>query len=251
MTKFTIDDVLENIKTEFTNTKGKTSLEISDRTITETLTPLLSLVGEEIELTQFIKDYAKPIIDAANRNYIKGVSDKIKDLKKPKKNSSLDTEDVLHNNAIQALEEEQNNGIKAISESFNTEEFINKIIEAQQNAINKAIEPLQTKIISLEQEKFEELRLAQINDKKEALKLSKNWQVDFDNSVELACALLPKSASAEDIYKRAYEHFNKTLAARGETYKPVESSGGASTTDFSDIIAYNEKQKKKNEEMNV
>lgn len=215
MAKFTIEQVLESIKASFTNDEGKSSLQISDRTITETLNPFLSLVGEEMELSEFIEKYGKSAIDSANRNLIKMNADFTKSYKPTTPPDSKPKE-------------------------FDMEKFFEKFAETQkqqQDAFSAALKPLQEKIGVLEQEKSDKLRSDAIAVKKAELKLSKPWEVDFDNSVELMTIKLGKDATADAIYEKAFEHFNQTLSRRGETYKPLEGSDGDSKPDFSGVKA--------------
>ena len=215
MAKFTIEQVLENIKASFTNDEGKSSLQISDRTITETLNPFLSLVGEEMELSEFVEKYGKSAIDSANRNLIKMNADFTKSYKPTTPPDSKPKE-------------------------FDMDKFFEKFAETQkqqQDAFSAALKPLQEKIGVLEQEKNNKLRSDAIAVKKAELKLSKSWEVDFDNSVELMTIKLGKEATADAIYEKAFEHFNQTLSRRGETYKPLEGSDGDSKPDFSGVKA--------------
>jgi hypothetical protein len=215
MPKFTIEQVLENIKASFTNDEGKSSLQISDRTITETLNPFLSLVGEEMELSEFVEKYGKSAIDSANRNLIKMNADFTKSYKPTTPPDSKPKE-------------------------FDMDKFFEKFAETQkqqQDAFSAALKPLQEKIGVLEQEKNNKLRSDAIAVKKAELKLSKSWEVDFDNSVELMTIKLGKEATADAIYEKAFEHFNQTLSRRGETYKPLEGSDGDSKPDFSGVKA--------------
>lgn len=216
MAKFTIEQVLENIKASFTNDEGKSSLQISDRTITETLNPFLSLVGEEMELSEFIEKYGKSAIDSANRNLIKMNTDFTKNYKPTTPPATPP------------------------SGGFDMDKFFEKFAETQkqqQDAFSAALKPLQEKIGVLEQEKSDKLRSDAIAVKKAELKLSKPWEVDFDNSVELMTIKLGKEATADAIYEKAFEHFNQTLSRRGETYKPLEGSDGESKPDFSGVKA--------------
>lgn len=215
MAKFTIEQVLESIKASFTNDEGKSSLQISDRTITETLNPFLSLVGEEMELSEFVEKYGKSAIDSANRNLIKMNADFTKSYKPTTPPDSK-------------------------SKEFDMDKFFEKFAETQkqqQDAFSAALKPLQEKIGVLEQEKSDKLRSDAIAMKKAELKLSKPWEVDFDNSVELMTIKLGKDATADAIYEKAFEHFNQTLSRRGETYKPLEGSDGDSKPDFSGVKA--------------
>lgn len=223
MAKFTIEQVLENIKASFTNDEGKSSLQISDRTITETLSPFLSLVGEEMELSEFIEKYGKSAIDSANRNLIKMNSDFAKNYK-PTPPSPTPP-----------------------AGGFDMDKFFEKFAETQkqqQEAFNAALKPLQEKIGILEQEKSDKARMEAIAAKKAELKLSKSWGVDFDNSVEFMKLKLGENATADQIYEEAFKHFNQTLSNRGETYKPIEGGGGDPKPDFSGVKAILEAKKK-------
>lgn len=223
MAKFTIEQVLENIKASFTNEEGKSSLQISDRTITETLNPFLSLVGDEMELTEFVDKYGKSAIDSANRNLIKMNTDFTKNYKPTTPPATPP------------------------SGGFDMDKFFEKFSETQkqqQEAFNAALKPLQEKIGILEQEKSDKARMEAIAVKKAELKLSKSWGVDFDNSVEFMKLKLGESATADQIYDEAFKHFNQTLSNRGETYKPMEGGNGDSKPDFSNIKAILEAKKK-------
>ena len=223
MAKFTIEQVLENIKASFTNKEGNSALQISDRTITETLNPFLSLVGEEMELSEFIEKYGKSAIDSANRNLIKMNADFAKNYKPTTPPATPP------------------------SGGFDMDEFFEKFSETQkqqQEAFNAALKPLQEKIGILEQEKSDKARMEAIAMKKAELKLSKSWGVDFDNSVEFMKLKLGESATADQIYDEAFKHFNQTLSNRGETYKPMEGGNGDSKPDFSNIKAILEANKK-------
>lgn len=74
MPKFTLEQLTENISKKFTNAEGKTSLQLSERTVKETLSSLLPFAGEEVELDAFTETVF-PIVDSANRNYIKDTTD--------------------------------------------------------------------------------------------------------------------------------------------------------------------------------
>ena len=223
MAKFTIEQVLENIKAAFKNAEGKTSLQISDRTITETLDSFLSLVGDEMELSEFVEKYGKPAIDSANRNLIKMNTDFIKDYKPTTPPSTPPTG------------------------GFDMDKFFEKFAETQrqqQEAFNAALKPLQDKIGVLEQEKSHKARMDAIATKKAELKLNKSWGVDFDNSVEFITLKLGDDATADQIYDEAFKHFNQTLSNRGETYKPMEGGAGENKPDFSGVKAILEASKK-------
>jgi hypothetical protein len=221
MAKFTIDEVLESIKAQFTNAEGKTSLQISDRTITETLNPFLALVGEEMEVSEFVEKYGKGAVDSANRNLIKLNSDFAKNYK-PTPNDPPKKQ-----------------------EPFDMEAFFAKFAETQQKSITDAMAPLRAELDTLKQEKNAKIRTEQVLVKKDALKLTRSWSVDFDNSIEYAELVLGKDATADQIYEKAYEHFNKTLTSRGETYKPQESGVGSGTKTFDAIKAKLEAEKNK------
>lgn len=220
MAKFTIEELLENIKASFTNAEGKSSLQISDRTIKETLEPFLSLVGDEVEMSDFIEKYAKNSIDSANRNLIKMNADFAKNYKPTTSPETKPTE-------------------------FDLEGFFTRFAETQKTSIESALAPLRDKISSLESDKRELIKNESIASKKSELKLSKSWSVDFDNSVEIAKLRLGKDASADDIYNEAYKHFNQTLSSRGETYKPTDGNSSDQKPDFSDIKQMLESRKEK------
>jgi len=68
----TKEQVLENIKAKMVKNQA-----ISDRTILESVEPLLSFATEETTLEDFVSK-VYPALDSANRNHIKDVSDGIK-----------------------------------------------------------------------------------------------------------------------------------------------------------------------------
>lgn len=214
MAKFTIQQVLEGIKQKFTNAEGKSSLQLSDRTITETLEPFFGLVGEELEVDEFIDKYGYKAIDSSNRNLIKMNSDFVKNYK-PTKHVDHDDHDHDDNDDLNPITMDK---IKvAISEAIKPFQEKIEIYESEKNTKNRRDE-----IVSLRDQNF---------------KLSKAWCVDFDNSIEFAEMLLGKDASAKDVYDKAVEKFNKTLSERNETYKPVEGGGGDEKPNFDAIIA--------------
>lgn len=211
MAKFTIEQVLEKIKTKFTNAEGKTSLQVSDRTVKETLEPFMSLVADDVELDSFIDQYAFKAIDSANRNYGKFTADWFKehpDTKVPPKQE----------------------------EKLDVAEILKQLQESQKNQLEELIKPFQAQIAQLNDEKLLAQRADAIKAKKAELKLTKNWDVDFDNSVTIATLKLGKDATADQIFEEAKKHFNDTLSARGEVYKPQEGDGGGSDKlDFSGV----------------
>lgn len=129
---------------------------------------------------------------------------------------------------------------------FDMDAFFEKFAKNQKESIEAALKPLNDKIAILESEKNLSNRKALLDVKKGELKLTKSWSVDFDNSVEYASLLLGDSATADQVYEKAYEHFNKTLTSRGETYKPLSGSDGKDTPDFSAVKALLDKEKENN-----
>lgn len=231
MAKFKKEEALAACKAKFTNSEGKSSLKLSDRTLTETLEALYDLVGDEMELNVFVDKHFFPGIDSANRNYIKGQSDDAK----------------AHEQALEEMRKKYEDGKGG---GFDMEEFKKVLLETNQNAINEAINPLKEEIAGFRKKETLSSRTSSINLKRDALKLSSSQLVDFDNSVELACAVLGEEATADEVYNKAYEHFIETLGKRGEKYEPKEGSGGHSTEDFSEIKGILDKRKKQQDEMN-
>lgn len=233
MAKFTIEQVLENIKAKLGNEfNEKNPLLVTDRTMTENLTPFLSLVGDDMELDAFVDTYCLPGVRSAQGNMMKNRSD---DWKKFNDENQQKTPPVTPPTPP-ALKNGQ----------LDVDALVQRLAETQTAAMNKAIEPLQARLAEFESERAHKSLMETVNQKRDALKLSRNWQVDFDNSVELAIATLPKEATADQVYDTAYEHFNKTLTSRGETYKPQEGTGGGTTTSFDGLKAQLEKRKKQN-----
>ena len=70
MAKFTEEEALEALNGKFKTPEGKTSLQLSERSVKETLTTLIPLAGDEMELAAFIDNIAFGAVDTMNRNFI-------------------------------------------------------------------------------------------------------------------------------------------------------------------------------------
>jgi hypothetical protein len=103
--------------------------------------------------------------------------------------------------------------------------------------------PVISEIQSIKQEKSLSARNTAIDQKVAALKLSKEWAVDFGNAREIAVLKLGENATADDIYNEAYRRFGETLSAKGQTYKPADSSGSSDGKDKTQTLEYLEKFK--------
>lgn len=209
MAKFTKEEARENLMGKFSSGEGKTSLKLSERTISETLDTLMPLAGEEMELTAFIDDIAFKAISSMNGNFIHETSEFAKNYKP---------------------EPPKPNGM--------TEEQVKALIEQETKTYKDQISTLTS-------ERDKAVRSAAIAAKKDELKLSKAWVVDFDNAVRIAELELTPEASADDVFNKAKDIFNATLAARGEEYKPQPSQHEPPASDFNSLA---ERRKKAKEE---
>lgn len=225
MAKFTVEEAVEALKGRFKNSEGKTSLQISDRTLQETLARKVAKAGDETELADFIGDIYEDY-EVFNRNHIKDVADGIK---------------AKTSNQPPAPAPKPN-------ETPDFSEMFQKMIDAQKTAFEDALKPLREKMESFENDRNAASKADAIASKKAEMKLSAGWSVDFDNCVEIATLKLGEKASADNIFEKAKELFNATLAKRGEVYKPLEAASGDGKSDFSGIIeklkAEKDRQKK-------
>lgn len=132
--KFTKEQVLENIKAKLAN-----SQKLTDRTILETVEPLLSFASEETELTDFV-DRVYPAVDSANRNLIKEQSDFVKNYK-PETPAPAQSTTPAPASAPQAFD------MNALAE------LIAQNSKTQLETFQQTISELQTKIQSFETQK--------------------------------------------------------------------------------------------------
>lgn len=228
MAKFTIDQVLENIRAKFTNPDGKTSLKVSDRTVTETLTPFLSLVGDDMELTEFIEKYGQPVIDSANRNYIKDTTDFVKNYKPAPKEPPVPP--VKPDTPAQPTPP---------ATPFNMDEFIKKFSETQKANMDAVIQPLQAEIMQLKQDRSDKARNEALSAKIRDMKLDKSHQVEFDRSLKIVRGNFGADATADDLYEAALKDYNECMTAKGEQqFVPLDSSntGGGLSSEYKSLV---------------
>ncbi|MFA5444977.1 MAG: hypothetical protein WC262_08435 [Bacteroidales bacterium] len=210
--KFTKEQALESIKAKFVGKSGNTSQKVSDITISDTIESLLKIEGvvtDETELDGFVEKIL-PSIKALNNNIIKEQSDFVKNYKPeppaaPKTETKVKDEDPKPETGKTDQE-----ALKAIFQ---------EIFDARLN-------PVMQELNSMKKEREKQLRGEQLSTLTESLKLTKDWKADFDIAMELATLKLGEDASADDVFTEAKSRFNKTLSAKGQTYAPVDGSGG-------------------------
>lgn len=219
MAKFTEEEALEALNGKFKTSEGKTSLQLSERSVKETLTTLIPLAGDEMELAAFIDNIAFGAVDTMNRNFIHDSAEFAKNYKPT-------TPPVP----------EPTGGM--------TEEAVKAAVAT---AVAEAIKPFQSQVDQMNQTKILETRKSEVEAKKSELKLSKAWGIDFDNAVVIAEYQLGNTATSQQVFDKAKELFNDTLSKRGETYKPQEGSGDPGKPDFSAAAARRRAEKERRE----
>lgn len=215
MAKFTEEEAIEALNGKFKTPEGKTSLQLSERSVKETLTTLIPLAGDEMELAAFIDNIAFSAVDTMNRNFIHDSAEFAKNYKPATPPAPGMTEEA----------------VKA----------------AVATAVAEAIKPFQSQVDQMNQTKILETRKSEVEAKKAELKLSKAWGIDFDNAVVIAEYQLGNTATSQQIFDKAKELFNETLSKRGETYKPQEGSGDPGKPDFSAAAARRKAEKERRE----
>lgn len=223
MAKFTVEEAVEALKGRFINEDGKTSLQISDRTLQETLARKVAKTGDETELTAFIDDIYEDYA-VFNRNHIKDVADGIK----------AKTE--------QLPPPPKEDGKPDYTAAFKS------LMEEQRKMFEDTLKPLREKIDVFEQHQSEAGKAADIAAKKAEMKLTPAWSVDFDNCVQIASLTLGSKATSTEIFEKAKTLFNETLTKRGEVYKPLEGTGGTGHADFSELKKKLEAEKQAREQ---
>ena len=219
MAKFTEEEALEALNGKFKTPEGKTSLQLSERSVKETLTTLIPLAGDEMELAAFIDNIAFGAVDTMNRNFIHDSAEFAKNYK-----------------PTPPPVPEPTGGM--------TEEAVKAAVAT---AVAEAIKPFQSQVDQMNQTKILETRKSEVEAKKSELKLSKAWGIDFDNAVVIAEYQLGNTATSQQIFDKAKELFNDTLSKRGETYKPQEGSGDPGKPDFSAAAARRKAEKERRE----
>lgn len=220
MAKFTEEEAIEALNGKFKTSEGKTSLQLSERSVKETLTALIPLAGDEMELAAFIDNIAFGAVDTMNRNFIHDSAEFAKNYKP--------TPPVPPPAPTGGMTEE---AVKA----------------AVATAVAEAIKPFQSQVDQINQTKTLETRKSEVEAKKAELKLSKAWGIDFDNAVVIAEYQLGNTATSQQIFDKAKELFNETLSKRGETYKPQEGSRDPGKPDFSAAAARRKAEKERRE----
>ena len=218
--KFTKEEAVSKIKAKFVGKNGNTSQMISDRSITEQVDTLLNVgvVNDELELSDFVDKMAFPLCEVANNNLKKDNAEFVKNYKpEPPK-------------PVEPPQPPQ---------PTPPEDGQAKFMEMMKNFMAPVISEIQ----SIKQEKSLSARNPAIDQKVAALKLSKEWAVDFGNAREIAVLTLGENATADDIYNEAYRRFGETLSAKGQTYKPADSSGSSDGKDKTQTLGYLEKFK--------
>lgn len=221
MAKFTEEEALESLNGKFKTSEGKTSLQLSERSVKETLTTLIPLAGDEMELAAFIDNIAFGAVDTMNRNFIHDSAEFAKNYKP---------------NTTTPQAPEPTGGM--------TEEAVKAAVAT---AVAEAIKPFQSQVDQMNQTKILETRKSEVEAKKAELKLSKAWGIDFDNAVVIAEYQLGNTATSQQVFDKAKELFNETLSKRGETYKPQEGSGDPGKPDFSAAAARRKAEKERRE----
>lgn len=215
MAKFTEEQALEALNGKFKTPEGKTSLQLSERSVKETLSALYPLAGDDMELTAFIDTIAFNAVDTMNRNFIHESSEFAKNYKPQPKPGE---------------------------EKVVTPETLSETVKA---AVAEAVKPYKDELDKMTSTRDLAARKDEVNAKKAELKLSKAWDVDFDNSVTIAEFTLGNTATAQQIFDKAKELFNATLSARGEKYEPQSSSGEPGKSDFSAAAERRKKEKER------
>ena len=219
MAKFTEEEALEALNGKFKTPEGKTSLQLSERSVKETLTTLIPLAGDEMELAAFIDNIAFGAVDTMNRNFIHDSAEFAKNYKPATPPDPTPTGGM-------------------------TEEAVKAAVAT---AVAEAIKPFQSQVDQMNQTKILETRKSEVEAKKAELKLSKAWGIDFDNAVVIAEYQLGNTATSQQVFDKAKELFNETLSKRGETYKPQEGSGDPGKPDFSAAAARRKAKKERRE----
>lgn len=221
MAKFTEEEALEALNGKFKTSEGKTSLQLSERSVKETLTTLIPLAGDEMELAAFIDNIAFGAVDTMNRNFIHDSAEFAKNYKPatPPAPAPAPTGGM-------------------------TEEAVKAAVAT---AVAEAIKPFQSQVDQMNQTKILETRKSEVEAKKAELKLSKAWGIDFDNAVVIAEYQLGNTATSQQVFDKAKELFNETLSKRGETYKPQEGSRDSGKPDFSAAAARRKAEKERRE----
>lgn len=222
MAKFTIEQVLENIKAKFTSTEGKTSLKLSDRTVKETLESLLPIAGEEMELTDFVDNYCFKTVDSMNRNYIKDTTDFTKTYQPPKPQEPTPPDPKP----------------TPSPQPFDMAEFMKQFNETQKAALETALSPLSAKIAQLEQENALKVRASVLSSKRAALNFSDKQLKVFDQAMQFVQKDFGNEATAEEIHDAAYKKFHELAEVFGVNTKPIEGSptGNGVSTGFKDLV---------------
>ena len=218
--KFTKEEAVSKIKAKFVGKTGNTAQMISDRSIAEQVDTLLNVgvVNDELELSDFVDKMAFPLCEVANNNLKKDNAEFVKNYKpEPPK-------------PVEPPQPPQ---------PTPPEDGQAKFMEMMKNFMA----PVISKIQSMEQEKSLSARNTAIDQKVAALKLSKEWAVDFGNAREIAVLKLGENATADDVYNEAYKRFGETLSAKGQTYKPADGSGSQDGKDKTQTLGYLEKFK--------
>jgi len=218
--KFTKEEAVSKIKAKFVGKTGNTAQMISDRSIAEQVDTLLNVgvVNDELELSDFVDKIAFPLCEVANNNLKKDNAEFVKNYKpEPPK-------------PVEPPQPPQ---------PTPPEDGQAKFMEMMKNFMAPVISEIQ----SIKQEKSLSARNTAIDQKVAALKLSKEWAVDFGNAREIAVLKLGENATADDIYNEAYRRFGETLSAKGQTYKPADSSGSSDGKDKTRTLGYLEKFK--------
>lgn len=219
MAKFTEEEALEALNGKFKTSEGKTSLQLSERSVKETLTTLIPLAGDEMELAAFIDNIAFGAVDTMNRNFIHDSAEFAKNYKPATPPAPAPTGGM-------------------------TEEAVKAAVAT---AVAEAIKPFQSQVDQMNQTKILETRKSEVEAKKAELKLSKAWGIDFDNAVVIAEYQLGNTATSQQVFDKAKELFNETLSKRGETYKPQEGSRDSGKPDFSAAAARRKAEKERRE----
>lgn len=220
MAKFTEEEAVEALNGKFKTPEGKTSLQLSERSVKETLSALYPLAGDDMELAAFIDTIAFNAVDTMNRNFIHESSEFAKNYKP------------------------QPTKVEPGEDKVITPETLTETVKA---AVAEAVKPYKDELDKMTSTHNLAARKDEVNAKKAELKLSKAWDVDFNNSVTIAELTLGNTATAQQIFDKAKELFNTTLSARGETYKPQESSGEPDKSDFSAAAERRKKEMERRE----
>ena len=225
MAKFTEEEALEALNGKFKTPEGKTSLQLSERSVKETLATLIPLAGDEMELAAFIDNIAFGAVDTMNRNFIHDSAEFAKNYKPATPPAPAPAPAPAPTGGM-------------------TEEAVKAAVAT---AVAEAIKPFQSQVDQMNQTKILETRKSEVEAKKAELKLSKAWGIDFDNAVVIAEYQLGNTATSQQIFDKAKELFNETLSKRGETYKPQEGSGDPGKPDFSAAAARRKAEKERRE----